>query len=581
MIVIRRISMTVGALYFVCGAMGGPVKPAMAAVQKDLQDCNQSVDLDRQISGCTRLLAFPPMRNLRAGLFNKMGNAWYSKGEYDRAIADFDEAIRLDPKGPLPHDGRGNAWASKGEYDRAVADFDEAIRLDPKNPLHRNNRGVAWKQKGEFDRAIAEFSDAIRLAPKWAALYSNRGEIWRLKGDLERALADLDQAVALDPTSTLVYVYRGDTLRYKGEFARAIVDYGHALQNAPSHDFIPALTGLGLTYEKIGDLAKAHTKFEEARDSQSKFRFLDPSPSSLETARARLAALDSGVVQPAIPISLSKATSATSIPTLVVAASTVAPAIAQASAAKYGRRVALVIGNSAYKNVPALPNPQKDAEVIAASLRNIGFDSVMVSNDATREKLVESLRAFADEADKAEWAVVYYAGHGIEVGGQNYLIPVDAKLATDRDVQFEAIPLGQVLGVLQGAKKLKLILLDACRVNPFTPQMRMTEGVASGSAGFGVAGTRSIGRGLGRVDVSSGPTLVVFAAKDGQTALDGDGANSPFAVAMVQRIATPGIEINKLFRLVRDDVMEATAGRQEPYTYGSLPGKEDYFFVAK
>jgi tetratricopeptide (TPR) repeat protein len=416
MIVIRRISMTVGALYFVCGAMGGPVKPAMAAVQKDLQDCNQSVDLDRQISGCTRLLAFPPMRNLRAGLFNKMGNAWYSKGEYDRAIADFDEAIRLDPKGPLPHDGRGNAWASKGEYDRAVADFDEAIRLDPKNPLHRNNRGVAWKQKGEFDRAIAEFSDAIRLAPKWAALYSNRGEIWRLKGDLERALADLDQAVALDPTSTLVYVYRGDTLRYKGEFARAIVDYGHALQNAPSHDFIPALTGLGLTYEKIGDLAKAHTKFEEARDSQSKFRFLDPSPSSLETARARLAALDSGVVQPAIPISLSKATSATSIPTLVVAASTVAPAIAQASAAKYGRRVALVIGNSAYKNVPALPNPQKDAEVIAASLRNIGFDSVMVSNDATREKLVESLRAFADEADKAEWAVVYYAGHGIEVG---------------------------------------------------------------------------------------------------------------------------------------------------------------------
>ena len=240
-----------------------------------------------------------------------------------------------------------------------------------------------------------------------------------------------------------------------------------------------------------------------------------------------------------------------------------------------------MIGNSAYKNVPALPNPQKDAEAIAASLRNIGFDLVMVSNDATREKLVESLSAFADEADKADWAVVYYAGHGIEVGGQNYLIPIDAKLATDRDVQFEAIPLGQILGVLQGAKKLKLILLDACRVNPFTPQMRMTEVVASGSAGTGEAGTRSIGRGLGRVDVSSGPTLVVFAAKDGQTALDGDGANSPFAIAMVQRIATPGVEINKLFRLVRDDVMEATAGRQEPYTYGSLPGKEDFFFVSK
>ena len=96
----------------------------------------------------------------------------------------------------------------------------------------------------------------------------------------------------------------------------------------------------------------------------------------------------------------------------------------------------------------------------------------------------------------------------------------------------------------------------------------------------GITGARSVGRGLGEVKVS-GATLVVYAAKHGQTALDGDGSNSPFAVAMVQRLATPNVEINKLFRLVRDDVMEATAGRQEPYTYGSLPGREDFFFVKK
>jgi uncharacterized caspase-like protein len=137
---------------------------------------------------------------------------------------------------------------------------------------------------------------------------------------------------------------------------------------------------------------------------------------------------------------------------------------------------------------------------------------------------------------------------------------------------------------VEGAKKLKLILLDACRDNPFAPQMRRTAPpdavAAAASTAGGTVGTRSVGRGLGEVKVS-GATLVVYAAKHGQTALDGEDGNSPFAIAVVQRIAMPNVEINKLFRLVRDDVMEATAGRQEPYTYGSLPGREDFFFVRK
>ena len=128
------------------------------------------------------------------------------------------------------------------------------------------------------------------------------------------------------------------------------------------------------------------------------------------------------------------------------------------------------------------------------------------------------------------------------------------------------------------------MLLDACRNNPFAPQMRRTQ--PGRTVGHRAnrrrprCGTRAIGRGLGELKVS-GATLVVYAAKHGQTALDGEGRNSPFAIAVVQRIATPNVEINKLFRLVRDDVMEATAGRQEPYTYGSLPGSEDFYFVSK
>jgi uncharacterized caspase-like protein len=278
---------------------------------------------------------------------------------------------------------------------------------------------------------------------------------------------------------------------------------------------------------------------------------------------------------------LPKATSATSIPTPAVAAPTVPPADIKTTVAKQGRRVALVIGNSAYKNVPALANPQKDAEAIAASLRNIGFDQVTLANNATRETLIDSLGAFADQAEKADWAMVYYAGHGMEVGGINYLVPIDAKLAVDRDIQFQAVPLDQVLAAVDSAKKLKLVVLDACRDNPFSPRQTEapTSAAATPTAGAKIT-SRSIGRGLAEVKTAGG-TLVVFAAKNGQVALDGDGDNSPFAVAVLQRIATPGVEINKLFRLVRDDVMEATAGRQEPYTYGSLPGKEDFFFVEK
>jgi uncharacterized caspase-like protein len=199
--------------------------------------------------------------------------------------------------------------------------------------------------------------------------------------------------------------------------------------------------------------------------------------------------------------------------------------------------------------------------------------------------LIEALRTFAAAADKSDWAMVYYAGHGIEVNGVNYLIPVDAKLASGRDAMFEAMPLDQVMTAIDGAKKLKLVMLDACRDNPFANSVTSTPDLvaaapvlASNADTTRSAKTRSVGRGLGEVKVQ-GASLVVYAAKHGETALDGEGDYSPFAVAVVQRIATPGVEINKLFRLVRDDVMEATAGRQEPYTYGSLPGREDFFFV--
>ena len=217
-----------------------------------------------------------------------------------------------------------------------------------------------------------------------------------------------------------------------------------------------------------------------------------------------------------------------------------------------------------YANAAKLPNAKSDAEKIAASLKRTGFSTVTLHLDLPRDKLNEALRFFSAEAERADWAVVYYAGHGIEFGGVNYLVPVDARLTSDRDISFEAVALDQVLIAVEGAQKLRLIILDACRDNPFTKSMRRTNA------------TRSLGRGLARIE-PEGATLVAYAAKDGQVALDGEGGNSPFVTALTQHLETPGLEINFLFRKVRDDVLAATGRRQEPFVYGSLPAEALYF----
>src|SRR5581483_11834803 len=169
---------------------------------------------------------------------------------------------------------------------------------------------------------------------------------------------------------------------------------------------------------------------------------------------------------------------------------------------------------------------------------------------------------FGARARDADVAVVYYAGHGIEVDGVNYLVPIDAQLETDADVYDEALSLDRILVAVEPARQLRLVILDACRDNPFAKTMKRT--IAS----------RAIGRGLAKVEPSNPNTMIAFAAKAGFTALDGDGKNSPFAVALTQHLTTPGLDLRKAFGFVRDDVLKATNNRQEPFIYGSLGGDD-------
>ena len=226
------------------------------------------------------------------------------------------------------------------------------------------------------------------------------------------------------------------------------------------------------------------------------------------------------------------------------------------------KRVALVLGNAAYQNVAKLPNPVNDGAVIAATLKNAGFDIVDSRQDLSAAETRRTLRDFADRARDADIAVVYYAGHGIEVDGANYLIPVDAKLERDTDVYDEALSLDRVLLAIEPAKKLRLVILDACRDNPFSKNMKRT------------VATRAIGQGLAKIEPNSPNMLIAYSAKAGSTAADGDGKNSPFTVALSKHLTTPGLDVRRAFGFVRDDVLKTTSNRQEPFVYGSLGGED-------
>jgi uncharacterized caspase-like protein len=224
------------------------------------------------------------------------------------------------------------------------------------------------------------------------------------------------------------------------------------------------------------------------------------------------------------------------------------------------KRVALVIGISNYQQVPRLANPLRDAEAIGGLLKKAGFDVVDEKKDLGISDLRRVVREFSEKARDADIAVVYYAGHGIEVDGTNYLVPADARLASDFDVEDETVSLDRLLKALDPVRRLRLIILDACRENPFSNAMK--KNVAS----------RSIGRGLARIEPAMSNTLVAFATKAGAVADDGAGENSQYATALVKYLAEPGVDLRVAFGRVRDEVLKRTLNRQEPFVYGSLGG---------
>ncbi len=228
-------------------------------------------------------------------------------------------------------------------------------------------------------------------------------------------------------------------------------------------------------------------------------------------------------------------------------------------------RVALVIGNGDYKNAPELKNPVKDARAVAAALERLGF-TVLKKFDLNRLEMEDILGQFGDRARAAEVALVFYAGHGMQMDGHNYLVPVDARLDQERDLR-RLILLDDVLKEASQASRLGLVILDSCRDNPFTQTLAQSMGSSRSVA---------VGRGLARIERTPSDVLVAFATRDNAVAADGVGEHSPFTTALLKHLETPGLEVRLLFGQVRDTVLAMTNHVQEPYIYGSLGGTPIY-----
>lgn len=237
-----------------------------------------------------------------------------------------------------------------------------------------------------------------------------------------------------------------------------------------------------------------------------------------------------------------------------------------AGAAAAEKRVALVVGNSAYVNAAPLPNPVNDASAMAKALTAAGFE-VIVGLDLDKPAFDGKVREFARALDGADVALFFYAGHGLQVAGRNYLAPIDATLSKERDLDFEGVSVDFVLKQMEidRENKTNIVFLDACRDNPLARNLARSMNTRSAS----------IGKGLAQIQTGVG-TFISYSTQPGNVALDGKGTNSPFTTALLKGVASPGRNLTTVMVDVRKDVLAATEGKQVPWDHSSLTG--DFFF---
>ena len=522
---------------------------------------------DQQIAACNKIIALKVFTGEKlATIYFWRAVGWNKKGNYTQVIADAGESIRLQPS-VAAYNLRGSAYYDKGEDDIAIADFNDALRIGPPSGIIFHNRGNAWRSKGEYAKAIADYDQAIKAGPKSAFSFQNRGISKQALGDLDGALADINEAIRLDPELPQPLTNRAVIWRAKGDLDRAIADTSEAIRLAkakapvnimtpPGSVLISAYSQRAIAYEAKGDFERARQDYAAALEGKASDA---GSKANQATAKVRLSLLSETI---APSPRTAKAAPAAAPPPSEAAR----PAPVQATATL--RRVALVIGNGAYAHVRALPNPTNDARAIAKSLRDIGF-VVTEGTDLDRTAMQTTIRDFLRQAARAQVAVVYYAGHGVQVDGRNYLVPVDIQFRPGSGMTDTMMDMDTIMAGLDDQVRTNILILDACRNNPMAPKLASAGPARDIEAGSGLAAPATLGAG----STLGAGTLIAFATAPGQVALDGEGANSPFSAALTRHIGTPGLEVQQMLTRVRAEVVAATKGKQVPWSNSSLLGE--------
>jgi Caspase domain len=501
------------------------------------------------------------------------------------------------PKGWMSefHRQRGWAYSNKGDYGAAVADLTSAIKYLPSRYYLYCDRAAEYNLNGEYSRAISDATKGIELRRKESSAADERCFLQRGIAKLrtgkqgESARLDIKKALEIRPNYKGALGALAELETAEGKTAKPVV--------APAPDFAaptgsPAVaTSAGLpangkrvalvignsTYSSIGKLDNPNDArpagspvvvSERASSRPLPLNYRDaPVYNSSPTERPAWLRPEPPAVATSITPQESQPVASPPAPTQQAAAEPAKPVVeaapelaapaasatSPAVTASLGKRVALVIGNSAYQHTTPLPNPANDASDVAAALKRLGF-TVIEEENLDKRGMDDAFRRFAREMADADAAMFFYAGHAMQWQGANYLMPVDAKLEDEADVPYEMAKLNDMIADMGRVKAVRIAVLDACRDNPLEDRLKRSIALTRGG---------SQTRGLARIEKADG-LVVAYSTNAGNVAEDGQGRNSPFTKALLDYIETPGLEVGVLFRRVMGSVKQATGGKQHP-----------------
>jgi len=511
------------------------------------------------------------------------------------ALADVESAIGLE--GPLKGEAltlRATINQTIGRHADALADAAEAMQTAPGDATPLVQRALEHERTGDINAALADLDRALELDPNAGTALSARGDLLRRLGYLVRARADLAAAAALGPPFRRLALTRKSELELRAGDLRAayedLLAASRETDDMPKDDAAAASAALfvhagDLALDKLKDADTAERLYRESarlapRNWNSalglaRVEEVRGNRPGAEAIYKRILAGTRSTQKLLERILASWRLKQLTRPALRSGAgpfrSGLDSGMGPSKASPDGlQRVAFLIGSSDYAELASLPNARRDAAVMANALTDMGFDTVEIAENLGKVGLRGVPSYVAARAAEADIALVFYAGHGVETGGINYLVPVDAALESDRELQQGALALTDLTIAAAKARRGSLVIVDACRDDPFVEARAVALSRAANRENNPVVPTR-IHAGLAAVSEIVPNNVVFHSTQPGQIALDGDGLDSPFVRALLETLSAPGRSFGHVVQETITRVSDSTQGRQVPAAYGTAP----------